>query len=270
MRSSVSQRPVCVSRLLRRQLVLLLLQAAGLGTHNRCTAHIVAGRVRLNGSVVSDLRARADPTRDVLTLDGRPIPALAWCRYVRLYKPYNVLCSFTDPEGRPTLADYLAMPEIYAAGRLDYDSEGLLLLTSDNWLLHRLTDPRFEHPKTYLVQVEGVPDEAALERLRAGVLVKGERTREAEAELLSEEPLLPPRNPPIRYRASIPTAWLRVVLREGRKRQVRHMTAAVGHPTLRLIRVAIGPLTLGDLQPGQWRELGEAELTALARSLGEA
>lgn len=267
MSASVSQRPVCVSRLLQHQLVLLLLQAAGLGSHNRCTGYIVAGRVRLNGRLVDDLRARADPARDALTLDGRPIPPLPWCRYVAIYKPYNVMSCFTDEEGHATLADYLDMPEIYAAGRLDYDSEGLLLLTSDNWLLHRLTDPRFEHPKTYLVQVEGVPDEAALAQLRAGVLVKGERTRPAEAELLADEPQVPPRTPPIRYRASIPTAWLRVVLREGRKRQLRHMTAAVGYPTLRLIRAQIGPIALGDLQPGQWRELAADELAALAQAL---
>jgi 23S rRNA pseudouridine2457 synthase len=263
----VSKRPVCASRLVRRQLVLRLLQAAGLGSHNRCTQLIVAGRVALNGRPLSDLQARADPTVDTLQVDGKPLGPLRWCQYVVIYKPYNVMSCFTDQEGHATLSEYLAMPEIYAAGRLDYDSEGLLLLTSDNWLLHRLTDPRYEHPKTYLVQVEGIPDEAALAQLCAGVLVKGERTRPAEAALLAAAPEAPPRNPPIRYRASIPTAWLRVVLREGRKRQLRHMTAAVGYPTLRLIRTQIGPITLGDLQPGQWRELAPDELAALAYAL---
>ncbi|NLG27021.1 MAG: pseudouridine synthase [Chloroflexi bacterium] len=263
----VSRRPVCASRLVRRELVLLLLQAAGLGSHNRCTQLLVAGRVALNGRLLTDLQARADPTVDTLQVDGRPLRPLRWCQYVVIYKPYNVMSCFTDAEGHATLAQYLAMPEIYAAGRLDYDSEGLLLLTSDNWLLHRLTEPQYEHPKTYLVQVEGIPDEAALAQLRAGVLVKGERTRPADAELLPAEPVVPPRDPPIRYRASIPTSWLRVVLREGRKRQLRHMTAAVGHPTLRLIRTQVGPIALGDLQPGQWRELSPAELGALADAL---
>jgi len=188
-------------------------------------------------------------------------------RYLLLYKPYDVLSSFTDPEGRPTLGDYVSVPGIYAAGRLDRDSEGLMLLTNDGWLAHRLTHPRHKQPKTYLAQVEGIPDERALEALRSGVLVKGKLTAPAEVELLPDEPDLPPRPVPIRYRARIPTAWLRIILREGRKRQVRHMTAAVGHPTLRLVRVAIGPLKLGDLQPGQWRDLTREELAALRRTV---
>jgi len=267
---TVSKRTTpCASRLLRRQMVVLLLQAAGLGSHNQCAQLIIAGRVALNGRTVDDLRARADLHNDRLTLDGRPIPLIALCRYIILYKPYNVLCAFTDPQGRPTLAQYVAAAGVYAAGRLDYDSEGLLLLTSDNWLLHRLTHPRFEHDKTYLVQVEGIPTEEALAQLRSGVMVKGGRTRPAEVELLPGEPAVPPRTPPIRYRANIPTAWLRVVLREGRKRQLRHMTAAVGYPTLRLIRTHIGPIALDNLQPGQWRELSEEKLQTLAESLGQ-
>ncbi len=187
--------------------------------------------------------------------------------YLLFYKPYGVLSSFTDPEGRPALGDYIHMPDVYAAGRLDQDSEGLLLLTDDGWLSHRLTHPRHHQPKTYLVQVEGIPDEAALAALRAGVLVKGERTEPAEAELLHGEPQLPPRAVPIRYRPSIPTAWLRLVLREGRKRQIRHMTAAVGYPTLRLVRTAIGPLGLGALQPGEWRELTPDEVAAVRKAV---
>lgn len=184
-------------------------------------------------------------------------------RYLRFYKPYNVLCAFADPEGRPTIADFVPVPDVHTAGRLDYDSEGLLLLTDDGWLSHRMTHPRHKQPKTYLVQVEGIPTEAALDRLRRGVLVHGETTAPAEVELLSEEPLLPVRSVPIRYNASIPTAWQRLVLHEGRKRQIRHMTAEVGYPTLRLVRVAIGPLTLGALQPGEWRDLLPHELVAL-------
>lgn len=188
-------------------------------------------------------------------------------RYLLFYKPYGVLCSFTDPEGRSTLADYIPVPGVYAAGRLDQDSEGLLLLTDDGDLAHRLTHPRFKLPKTYLVQVEHVPSAEALAALRTGVPVKGEMLAAAEVELLADEPDLPPRGVPIRHRPSIPTAWLRIVLREGKKRQIRHMTAAVGHPTLRLVRIAIGPLTLTGLQPGQWRDLTLAELNALKGAL---
>ncbi len=178
-------------------------------------------------------------------------------------KPYNVLSSFTDPTGRPTVADYVDVTGVYAAGRLDYDSEGLLLLTSDGKLAHRITHPRYKLPKIYLAQVENIPPERALEQLRRGVIVKGQRTRPAEVRLLRPEPEIFPRFPPIRSRKSTPTAWLEITLREGRKRQVRRMTAAVGHPTLRLIRIAIGPIKLGDLSPGQWRDLSGAELSSL-------
>ncbi|HHB91505.1 MAG TPA: rRNA pseudouridine synthase [Anaerolineae bacterium] len=185
-------------------------------------------------------------------------------RYILFHKPYGVLTQFTDPEGRPTLGDYIDLPGVYAAGRLDKDSEGLLLLTDDGQVLHRVTHPRWKLPKTYLVQVEGVPDEAALQKLREGVMVKGKRTAPAAVERLPSPPDLPPR----KVRQYHPTPWLRITLREGRKRQVRRMTAAVGHPTLRLVRVAIGPLQLGDLPPGAWRELTEAERKALFRALG--
>ncbi|MGC8836945.1 MAG: pseudouridine synthase [Anaerolineae bacterium] len=183
------------------------------------------------------------------------------------YKPYGVLSSFTDAEGRPTLADYVPVPEVYAAGRLDLRSEGLLLLTDDGALLHRATHPRYKLPKTYWVQVEGIPSPEALEALRQGVWVKGERTAPAEVEVLDPPPALPPRPVPIRERREIPTTWLQIVLREGKKRQIRHMTAAVGHPTLRLVRVALGPLTLTDLEPGQWRDLTPEELRALREAL---
>jgi 23S rRNA pseudouridine2457 synthase len=183
-------------------------------------------------------------------------------------KPYNVLSAFTDPAGRPTVADYVDVPGVYAAGRLDYDSEGLLLLTADGKLAHRITHPRYKLPKIYLAQVENIPTEAALEQLRRGVLVKGERTRPAQVRLLRPDPIVFPRLPPIRDRQNIPTAWLEITLREGRKRQARRMTAAIGHPTLRLIRIAIGPISLGDLTPGQWRDLTGAELRSLWHQLG--
>lgn len=179
------------------------------------------------------------------------------------YKPYGVLTAFTSREGGRTLADYIRLPGVYPAGRLDKDSEGLLILTDDGRLAHLITHPRHRLPKVYLVQVERIPDEAALAALRSGVPIEGRRTRPAQAELLADPPDLPPRPVPIRYRKSVPTAWLRLTLWEGRKRQVRHMTAAVGHPTLRLVRVAIGPLELGNLQPGEWRLLTAQELRAL-------
>ncbi len=184
-------------------------------------------------------------------------------RVIALFKPYDVLSQFRDAEGRATLKAFVPIPGVYPVGRLDRDSEGLLLLTDDGLLAHRLTDPRFEHPKTYLVQVERVPDEAALAALRRGVVLSDGPTRPAEVELLAEAPELPERSVPIRFRKNVPTAWLRMTIREGRNRQVRRMTAAVGHPTLRLVRVAIGPISLGDLAPGQWRELSDAERLAL-------
>lgn len=185
-------------------------------------------------------------------------------RYLIFHKPFDVLTQFTDREGRPTLADYIPVPDVYPAGRLDRNSEGLLLLTNDGRLAHRITHPRWKLPKVYLVQVEGVPDAAALERLRKGVVIKGRRTLPAQVEVLATPPRLPPR--PVRdYH---PTTWLRVVIREGRKRQVRRMTAAVGFPTLRLVRVAIGPIRLGDLPPGAWRDLTMEERTALFAAVG--
>lgn len=188
---------------------------------------------------------------------------------IAFFKPYDVLARFTDQAGRATLADYIALPGVYPAGRLDRDSEGLLLLTDDGGLARRITAPRHALPKVYLVQVERVPDEAALEKLRRGVLIQGRMTRPALAELLTDEPSLPPRPTPIRFRRSVPTAWVRLTLREGRNRQVRRMTAAVGHPTLRLVRVAVGPIALGALQPGEWRMLSSAEVRALWQAGGE-
>jgi 23S rRNA pseudouridine2457 synthase len=184
-------------------------------------------------------------------------------RYLALFKPYDVLTQFTDASGRATLKDFVPVPGVYPVGRLDRDSEGLLLLTDDGRLAHRLTDPRFAHPRTYLVQVERVPAPEALDALRRGVILKDGPTRRAEVALLAERPPLPDRPVPIRFRKNVPTAWLRLTLREGRNRQVRRMTAAVGHPTLRLVRVAIGPVVLGDLAPGQWRELSAEERAAL-------
>jgi 23S rRNA pseudouridine2457 synthase len=186
--------------------------------------------------------------------------------YLIFHKPYGVLSQFTPEGNHQTLRDYIDMPGVYAAGRLDADSEGLLLLTDDGVLQHRLTDPKFHHPRTYWAQVERIPDEHALIQLRTGVIVKDYRTRPAQARLLELEPNLPDRDPPIRQRQSIPTAWLELVLTEGKNRQVRRMTAAVGFPTLRLVRVAIGSIKLADLAPGSWRNLTDQELQEISSS----
>lgn len=177
-------------------------------------------------------------------------------RYILFYKPYAVLSQFSPEPGKQTLKDFLSLPkDIYPVGRLDYDSEGLLLLTNDNEIKTKLTDPKFEHPKTYLAQVENIPTEKALLQLRTGVTVEGKKTKPADIELLSEEPILPPRSTPIRFRKNILTVWIKIILREGRNRQVRKMTAAIGHPTLRLLRIKIGNLEIQDLQPGEWKEI---------------
>jgi 23S rRNA pseudouridine2457 synthase len=177
-------------------------------------------------------------------------------RVILFYKPYGVLSQFTPEPGasHKTLKDFIDLPDIYPAGRLDHDSEGLLLLTGDGALQHRLTDPAFAHSRTYLAQIEGTPSPDALAALRKGVLIRGYKTRPAGVRLLPEEPDLPPRDPPIRFRKSVPTAWIELSLTEGRNRQVRRMTAAVGHPTLRLVRIRIGEWSLDGLQPGEWRE----------------
>jgi 23S rRNA pseudouridine2457 synthase len=211
--------------------------------------------------------------------------------YIALFKPYGVLSSFTHearehqhtgrlphgtgggnslerPEHSPapkrTLSEFGLPKGIYAAGRLDYDSEGLLILSDDGAFIHRLTDPKHKLPKTYLAQVEGVPSQEALLPFRRGLQIKDYRTLPCQARILDDEPALPPRDKPITPHG--PTTWLELVLTEGKKRQVRHMTAAVGLPTLRLVRVQIGPVNLAGLMPGKWRDLSQSELDSIIRT----
>ncbi|MEY2983619.1 MAG: hypothetical protein RLZZ568_236 [Cyanobacteriota bacterium] len=195
------------------------------------------------------------------------------------YKPYGVLCQFTDKHvpPRPTLNDFIDLPGLYPIGRLDRDSEGLLILTRNNRLKYRLGDRRFAHPRTYWVQVEGNPQDHDLMPLRQGIQIQDYRTRPAIVQRLEHDPILPPRHPPIRFRQSIPTGWLAITLTEGRNRQVRRMTAAIGFPTLRLVRIAITltgqgknqsspwQFTLEGLTPGQWRAIRTEERIALQR-----
>ncbi len=206
-------------------------------------------------SKISSSNPRARP--------ARPQPRPPAADTVLFHKPFGVLSQFTGAPGQPTLAAFGLPPGIYAAGRLDADSEGLLLLTGNGPLIHRLLDPRFAHPRAYHAQVERLPTPESLATLQQGILLDGTPTRPCRARLLLPTPPHPERNPPIRFRKTVPTAWIEIVLTEGRNRQVRRMTAAIGHPTLRLIRVAIGALRLDGLAPGHWRSLTPAEEAAL-------
>ncbi len=183
------------------------------------------------------------------------------------FKPYGVLTQFTpDQPGQRTLADFGFPPRVYPLGRLDLDSEGLLLLSDEPGLNSRLLDPESGHPRTYLAEVEGIPSREAIDALRkGGIDLKGHRTRPCKATLLEGPPDLPPRDPPVRFRKSVPTSWLELTLTEGKNRQVRRMTAAVGFPTLRLVRVAIGQLSLTELKPGEWCELDAVSRTLIWR-----
>ncbi|HNP26546.1 MAG TPA: rRNA large subunit pseudouridine synthase E [Nitrosomonas sp.] len=179
-------------------------------------------------------------------------------RLILFNKPYGVICQFTAELGHVSLKDYISLPEFYPAGRLDVDSEGLVLLTDDGYLQNKISNPKYKLLKTYWVQVEGVPTQAAMKKLCRGVVIKNYVTLPAKADLMDEPAGLWPRIPPIRFRKHIPTAWLQLSIKEGKNRQVRRMTAAVGYPTLRLIRFAIGDYTIEDLAPGNWHLLNIA------------
>jgi 23S rRNA pseudouridine2457 synthase len=201
------------------------------------------------------LRGTADDSARLTALPNRRLGA-RMPRLILFNKPYGVLCQFTDqgsPTVRATLSDYIPVPGVYPAGRLDRDSEGLLLLTDDGKVQARIADPRFKLAKSYWVQVEGVPDDASIMALRRGLMLSDGMTRPAQVKRLAE-PDLWPRDPPVRFRKTVPDSWLEITIREGRNRQVRRMTAAVGHPTLRLVRTRIGDWALDDLLPGAWRE----------------
>ena len=226
-----------------------VLARAGIASRRRAEDLIVAGRVRVNGEVVTQLGTRVNPKRDVIQVDGRTVGKPQEPTYIILNKPRGVLSSARDSRGRITVVDLVDHPSrLYPVGRLDLDSEGLILLTNDGALAHRLAHPRYEHEKEYRVLVEGTPDEETLQRWREGVALEGGRTRPAQVSV---------------ERRAGEGVWLRIVLREGRKRQIRRMVEAAGYRVVRLIRVRMGPLRLGNLKPGGYRPLSKSEWRAL-------
>jgi 23S rRNA pseudouridine2605 synthase len=228
---------------------------AGVGSRRASERLIRQGRVRVNGEVVTEMGIQVDPATDQITVDGQAIEIAPQRQYIKLYKPAGYLSVLHDERGRPDLSDLVPnLESVHPVGRLDLDSEGLILLTDDGALTQRLTHPRYEHEKEYLVLVRGTPGEDVLRRLREGVALKDGMTASAEVSHLASTAWGP---------APSGSSYLRLVLHEGRKRQIRRMCAAVGHPVERLIRVRIGPIELGDLPPGAYRRLTKVELERL-------
>lgn len=243
-----------------------VMAAAGIGSRRKCEELITAGRVQVNGKIVQTLGAKADPARDRIVVDGKQLQVAPSHHYYKIHKPRGVLSDVGGDAGERRTIVELAPPDagrLYPVGRLDLHSEGLVLLTDDGELAHRLTHPRFEHPKTYYVLIGSLPTTPALLTLRHGVDLPEGRTAPAEVEVVRELPaeLKLSKGPN-------EGVWLRVVLREGKKRQIRHMTAAVGYPTLRLVRWAIGPLTLGKVTLGQCAALTPTEIRSLRQAVG--
>lgn len=248
-----------------------VLARAGVGSRRACETLIQAGRVSVNGKVVTGLGLRVDPRTAQIAVDGKQI-VLERLRYIMLHKPAGYLSAPDPRAGYPAWPDLVKVPErLYAVGRLDQDSEGLLLLTNDGELALHLMHPRYEHPKTYLVEVEGVPDPRKIRRWQHGIMLDDGPTLPARVTLLREPPFKTarPRQVAVPAKAATRsgrgpvTSWLKFTLREGRKRQIRRMVGLLGHPAVRVIRVGLGPLALGDLRPGQWRDLTPGEVKAL-------
>ncbi len=235
-----------------------VLAHAGVASRRACEDLIRQGRVQVNGQVVTEMGTRVDPARDEIRVNGRRLPSAESHVYIMLNKPQGYLSTTRDPHGRPTVLDLLTIEaRVYPVGRLDVDSEGLLLLTNDGALTQRLTHPRYGHEKEYWVLVDGRPNKRVLHRLRQGVKVEGEKLQADEITVLRRSHW---RREPVAN-----GTWLKIVLHQGHKRQVRRMCAVVGHPVQRLIRVRFGPLRLGRLEPGQWRHLSHREIMALRK-----
>ena len=234
-----------------------VLAHAGVGSRRACERFILQGRVCVNGQIVTELGTRVDPIRDDILVDGQPLKTAPPLVYLILHKPPGYLSTTHDPHGRPTVMELVSTPQrVYPVGRLDLESEGLLLLTNDGLLTQRLTHPRYQHEREYKVLVQGQPDRQVLQALRQGIQLEDGKTSPARVQLVQGES------------APKGTAWLRIVLREGRKRQIRRMCAAVGHPVLQLIRLRMGPLHLGDLKPGASRRLTRQEIRSLQTVAG--
>lgn len=251
-----------------------VIAAAGIASRRKAEALILAGRVRVNGQVVQELGVRVDPEKDVVEVDGEPVHVPALRHYLVVHKPRGVLSTTEDPFHRPTVRDLVPLEgHLFPVGRLDADSEGLMLLTDDGRLTERLTHPRYGHKKEYLALVIGVPNSKALRALERGIVLAEGRTGPAEVTVLGRrlpQELVDARVPALRKESPKGFCWLRVVVTEGKKHQVRRMLKAVGHPVLRLVRVGLGSLRLGTLGPGEWRELTAKEQRRLLESVGLA